>query len=244
VGEENEEWARSWKWWTVVSTCIFVVVLLFHLVAYLVIFSWQGADRGTFGDMFGATNSVLSGLAFVGLLITLVMQRTELCLQRKDLKLQYEEMKESRVQLEHTAKAQQAMLEIAKAEHAERLATERRSATMLLEWSKRDLGASSELPGGYELTATNVGQLVIGLLVANWSTDNYQLVELKHTPILASGAKTTMTIRRKSRDQRDWLDSHLKFSLEYIDSTGGLRAQIFSFDGQEVYCTELGIEMR
>ena len=34
--------------------------------------------RGTFGDMFGAVYALFSGLAFTGLIVTLIMQHEEL----------------------------------------------------------------------------------------------------------------------------------------------------------------------
>ena len=43
-------------------------------------------DRGVFGDKFGAVNSLFSGLAFAGLIITLLFQKEELKLQRDELK--------------------------------------------------------------------------------------------------------------------------------------------------------------
>lgn len=42
-------------------------------------------NRGTFGDKFGAINSLFSGLAFLGLIITLLFQKEELELQRQEL---------------------------------------------------------------------------------------------------------------------------------------------------------------
>lgn len=43
------------------------------------------ANRGTFGDMFGAVNSLFSGLAFASLVYTILLQRKELQLQRQEL---------------------------------------------------------------------------------------------------------------------------------------------------------------
>ena len=64
--------------------------------------SWD--KRGQFGDLFGATNSLFSGLAFAGLIITIVLQRKELSLQRDELRLQREEMAKSREELAKQAK--------------------------------------------------------------------------------------------------------------------------------------------
>ena len=41
--------------------------------------------QGIFGDMFGAVNALFSGFAFAGLILTLIMQRKELSLQRDEL---------------------------------------------------------------------------------------------------------------------------------------------------------------
>ena len=53
----------------------------------------QPTDRGTFGDMFGAVNALFSGLAFAGLIITLLYQKEELQLQREELAQTREELK-------------------------------------------------------------------------------------------------------------------------------------------------------
>lgn len=41
--------------------------------------------RGTFGDKFGAVNALFSGLAFAGIIYTILLQRKELKLQREEL---------------------------------------------------------------------------------------------------------------------------------------------------------------
>src|SRR4051812_21552608 len=43
-------------------------------------------NLGTFGDMFGRLNTLFSGLAFAGIIVTILLQRTELALQRHELK--------------------------------------------------------------------------------------------------------------------------------------------------------------
>lgn len=54
---------------------------------------------GTFGDSFGALTSLFTGLAFVGLIITLRQQKAQIEMQREDLQLQRGEMKETRDEL-------------------------------------------------------------------------------------------------------------------------------------------------
>lgn len=77
----NEETkSRLWIW---IIIAIVGVIALWGL-------SWWGisnyidspTDQGTFGDMFGAVNALFSGLAFAGLIVTLLYQKEELKLQR------------------------------------------------------------------------------------------------------------------------------------------------------------------
>ena len=76
------------------------------------IFSWwwinqhfqAHEERGTFGDMFGAVNALFSGLAFAGLIVTLLYQKEELALQRAELKETREEMKNQRTEFEEQNK--------------------------------------------------------------------------------------------------------------------------------------------
>lgn len=50
-------------------------------------------ERGTIGDMFGAVNSLFSGLAFAGLIYTIFLQKNELGLQRKELEFTRDELR-------------------------------------------------------------------------------------------------------------------------------------------------------
>ena len=71
--------------------------LICIIFVILVVFIWGGFwylidiniidsnERGVFGDKFGAINSLFSGLAFVGLIVTLRYQKEELELQRQEL---------------------------------------------------------------------------------------------------------------------------------------------------------------
>lgn len=69
--------------------------------------------RGVFGDMFGAINALFSGLAFAGLIITLIMQHEELGLQREELAQTNEELEAQRKEFE----AQTATMKIQRFEN-------------------------------------------------------------------------------------------------------------------------------
>ncbi|WP_052248452.1 hypothetical protein [Chryseobacterium taiwanense] len=45
-------------------------------------------NRGTFGDMFGFANSLFTGLSFVGLLVTIILQRQDIKGQKEELERQ------------------------------------------------------------------------------------------------------------------------------------------------------------
>ncbi|MCU1717700.1 putative phage abortive infection protein [Pseudomonas sp. 5P_3.1_Bac2] len=69
--------------------------VLISVVAYagaLIYLTWPVSEfsidkSGVFGDSFGVMTSLFSGLAFAGLIITILMQKDELALQREELEL-------------------------------------------------------------------------------------------------------------------------------------------------------------
>lgn len=73
---------------------------MFLLNFSMVFFIPDKDTRGTFGDQFGAVNALFSGLAFAGLIYTIILQRRDLELQRDDLKLQREELILTRKEME------------------------------------------------------------------------------------------------------------------------------------------------
>lgn len=68
-------------------------------------------DRASFGDSFGLINSLFSGLAFAGIIYTILLQRKELSLQRKELQETREELKRSATAQEKSEKQQKRQSE-------------------------------------------------------------------------------------------------------------------------------------
>ena len=66
--------------WSVIG-----VFVMWASTFILYFFISKSEERGQFGDMFGAVNALFSGLAFAGLILTLILQRKELTLQRDEL---------------------------------------------------------------------------------------------------------------------------------------------------------------
>ncbi len=73
---------------------IFFVISYTSLLLYLVwpIDELSINKSGVFGDSYGLLTSLFSGLAFAGLIITIVMQKEELKLQREELSLTRDEL--------------------------------------------------------------------------------------------------------------------------------------------------------
>jgi hypothetical protein len=61
-------------------------------------------ERGTFGDMFGAVSALFSGLAFAGVIITMLQQSETLKLQRQDLNKQIEAIHLQKQEISQTNK--------------------------------------------------------------------------------------------------------------------------------------------
>jgi len=73
-----------------------VPILLLVLVVALWRTTWyilhENPDKGQLGDMFGSVNALFSGLAFAGIIYTILLQHKELGLQRKELELTRSEL--------------------------------------------------------------------------------------------------------------------------------------------------------
>jgi hypothetical protein len=81
-----------------VKIVVFCILFVWLWNFLWLIFLEQG-DRGTFGDMFGGINALFSGLAFVGIIYAVLLQRKELENQREELELQRLELKATRQEL-------------------------------------------------------------------------------------------------------------------------------------------------
>lgn len=86
-----------------IKVLVTLVIGTLIFVSYFCIVNFFYPDmsqRAYFGDMFGALNTAFSGLAFMALIYTLLLQQEELRLQR-------EELKATRAELKRTAEAQE-----------------------------------------------------------------------------------------------------------------------------------------
>lgn len=77
---EKDNSVGKYSFWAFIG-----VIILWGATFLLLWFERDSAERGQLGDMFGMVNALFSGLAFAGLILTLVLQKKELTLQREEL---------------------------------------------------------------------------------------------------------------------------------------------------------------
>lgn len=86
-----------------------MIILVFLVWALSTVFIIKGidnwADRGTFGDLFGAVNALFSGLAFAGLIYTIFLQKEDLQMQREEIAQNRKELKKSAIAQQKSEKA-------------------------------------------------------------------------------------------------------------------------------------------
>lgn len=91
---------KVWMHKHLLQVMLWLVILLFVGNFSIMFTGISDTERGTFGDQFGAVNALFSGLAFAGLIYTIILQRKDLKLQRRDLRQQRTEMKAQTAQFE------------------------------------------------------------------------------------------------------------------------------------------------
>ena len=75
----------SKKFWLLVS-CSILFIIGTLLINWKLLQPVAIQNRGSYGDLFGFTNTLFSGLAFVGVIAAILIQSEELKLQREELK--------------------------------------------------------------------------------------------------------------------------------------------------------------
>ena len=86
-----------------------ITIFILWVVSGFVIYNWLPGDgkHGTFGDMFGAINALFSGLAFLGVIVAILLQKEELEEQRKEIRQAREAHQATAKSLEKQAATQQ-----------------------------------------------------------------------------------------------------------------------------------------
>ncbi|MFM5589266.1 putative phage abortive infection protein [Aeromonas rivipollensis] len=64
-----------------------------------IFFNTELEEMGVFGDSFGALNTLFSGLAFSGIIVSIFLQSQDLKLNRAEIKLNREEIEQTRIEM-------------------------------------------------------------------------------------------------------------------------------------------------
>ena len=109
------------KWW--VSTILLVglltvVVLLWHWIPTMLNNNVTDlSERGQYGDSYGSVNALFTGLAFAGLIFTILLQQREIKLQREDFSEQLNEMQMSREEVARQSEILERQLALTEKTH-------------------------------------------------------------------------------------------------------------------------------
>lgn len=101
---DNNNISESTNYWPLILLSVGVVGLFALSWWWLAYYINNTTEQGLFGDQFGAVNALFSGLAFAGLIFTIILQKKELALQREELTQTREELKGQKEQLEEQNK--------------------------------------------------------------------------------------------------------------------------------------------
>lgn len=101
----SQHTSNNRKFWLLLTCGSAAIVLIWGSSAVVVVALVDRDYRGDFGDLFGAVNALFTGLAFYGVVVSLLIQRDQLANQHRELV-------ESRHAQEQAANALQAKLEL------------------------------------------------------------------------------------------------------------------------------------
>ena len=75
-----------------IATIVVFVICTAYIILMYCIFPSDSEKRGQFGDMFGFIGALFSGLAFAGLIVTMLQQREDLQNQKDEIQLQRKDL--------------------------------------------------------------------------------------------------------------------------------------------------------
>lgn len=102
---------KEWSFFIIISIAVFVLVLSFNLILSCWINLPCPGTSGEFGDQFGVLNTLFTGLAFAGLIMTIILQRKDLALQRQEMRNAIIEQQAQTEQFEEQTRLQQKQYE-------------------------------------------------------------------------------------------------------------------------------------
>jgi len=236
--QSDTEEREYWRWLFGALAFGVVVVLVVSGVTINCLAGEEG--RGTIGDMFGVANALFSGLAFAGLIVTILMQRKELKLQRK-------EIGHNRVEFEKSAAAQQELVQLAKQENDDRQNRECRAATLFLDEWKIVANPVAKIHGDevrWKFCASSKSRIATNSKIEVVESQRPIDIRPHERLVLYEGEKLEISVRAKISEHSGEIPAtpEFVFLLHYVDANGCNRRQKFRLvsGSHNIYCEDLG----
>ena len=106
--EENESTCTIWLWMILLPILAVVGICAYPYILKLCVSCEDINILGSYGDMYGPLNPLVSAFAFIALVYSLAMQRHQLKLQREDLRNQRDDLKLQRDEMEKQREVSEA----------------------------------------------------------------------------------------------------------------------------------------
>lgn len=235
--------------------CIGIVIIF--LISWFLIDHYieSKEERGTFGDKFGSINALFSGLAFAGLIYTIILQRKDLEMQREELELTRKEMKEQTAEFEkqnQTSRLQQFentffnMLNLQQSivnDLRITLNKRRKGETIAIEYRGRDVFYASFYRESFVWTRDgeeNEYEGGLSTILQNWGLYGYN--NAAYTTVRYDHYFRHLFHMLKFVDETEWMDDKLKYKYTSI-----LRATISPYELVWIYyngLSEVGARLK
>lgn len=95
-----------------VILAILAIILLQVIYGYVVYFSVPVTERGAFGEMFGAMNTLFSGFALLAVIYTILIQQKDLEQKSKDIENMYKALSRVSAAQEESTAAQKKQTDV------------------------------------------------------------------------------------------------------------------------------------
>lgn len=205
-----------------IFVALVTLVLVVQAAAGVLIFrsfpTWQ--DRASFGSMFDAVGALFSGLALVGVIYAVLLQRNELFLQRQELDLTRQELAKSARAQQDTAALMTKQFELAAEAARLSLSQSLAETAPIFKWSGGSLA-----PGRATAKVVNVGALARDIVV----TGEGLLGSSFNPPdVLAHDSSGTLEVLYQDPAQPPF-----ELEFHFDDGLGRRRSEILTFDPEQ-----------
>jgi hypothetical protein len=203
---------KRWSWRRIASTVIIVTVLiqvLFGVAVYFAFDKWD--ERAGFGDMFGPVSTLFSALALAAVAVSIVLQSEELKLQRQEIAF-------NRKELQRSADAQVATVELFREqlEATQASLDEERQARRAASAPAFQLVDAYATDNHMDLRLINAGAPIREMVI--YTKGPYGIAAPRPADVLPAGGELRVPVSYSVS-----APDEVKFELAFVDTTGHSR---------------------